>query len=202
MANDSASGGFLAPSTDAPPQELDLDEVFQQAVAGITGLPGVMVRPRVQPNNPLTGQPVTPIPNADTDWCAVSVTATVPDGGARGSLVHNGDGDGTSTLRRQEMLRVLASFYGPHSHGYATLLRDGLTIGQNTETLFFAGIRFVDATGITAIPDLVNGASRRRQDITFRFRRSIVRTYPIRNLVEADGTFHTETHDQNWSTES
>src|SRR4051812_9766277 len=51
--NDSSTGGYLSPVVASSAlQDAALDALLQQMVAGITGLPGNMVRPRWQPVTP------------------------------------------------------------------------------------------------------------------------------------------------------
>lgn len=189
MANTSATGGYLTPTSPPPAADLDLDVLLQGVIAGITGLPGDKVRPRVQPNDQL-GRPVTPIPNADTDWCAVEVTSYDPDD--MPALIHISDGDGYTILRRSARLNVLASFYGPHSDYYANLAHDALYIGQNREAMQADGLNFVSAETVRRVPDIVNGSNRRRADLPMRLVQAIERRYEIRNVLQADGTIRAD----------
>lgn len=195
MANTSATGGALLPLSGAVPADLDLDVILGRLVRDITGLAPGMVRPRWQEKPPQA-------PPKDTNWCSIGVMRTMADGGSRASIIHNPAGDGTDTLRRYEMIEVMASFYGPGAGGLAALLRDGLALPQNREPLFFAHAALVDVGPIVNAPSLVNTTFQRRQDITFRIRRRIDRTYAVRSLREAVGTLNTEPHDQAWSTEN
>lgn len=185
MANDSASGGYLTPTSPPPAADLALDMQLQAVIAGITGLPATMVRPRTQPNSPLTGKPDTTVPNADKDWCAVEVTDFDPDDTP--AQIHMPDGVGYTILRRSARLSVLASFYGPNSDYYASLAHDALYIPQNREAMRRDGLNFVAADTIRRVPDIVNSANRRRADLPMRFVQAIERRYEIRNVRALDG---------------
>ena len=144
-----------------------------------------MVRPRFQMEEDITdAQPRNP--NARVNWCAVGVVSEAPTG--RPSLLHDGAGEGRSTLVRHTELDVLASFYGPRSGGLAALLRDGLYVPQNREGLFLQGMGLIDVGIARRVPDIVNTSARRRTDLGFRLRRRTERVLPILNLKQAVGT--------------
>jgi hypothetical protein len=178
---DSSTGGYLRPTTEAPPYDIDLDEVLQGVVVGMTGLPDDLVRPRWQPIQPRQ-------PNQDEDWCAVGVTAILPDGNP--AISHKSAGEGSSVLTRHEVLETLASFYGPTARSYAAMFRDGLYVSQNREQMFFNGMGLIDVDPIRSAPELLNQNWRRRYDVAFRFRRRVDRTYAILNVLQAAGTIH------------
>ncbi len=180
MANDSSTGGVLTASGSVP-DDLDLDLIFQGLVAEITGLPGNYVRPRWQPKAPKR-------PAATVDWCAIGVMRSEADAGPyiehqATALVTDPAAD---TLMRHEALTVLASFYGPNAKANAGVLRDGLSVPQNTEALNANMIRFVpernDATGTS---EILNQQQIRRVDLRLRFRRKVQRTYAVQNLEAA-----------------
>lgn len=175
MANTSATGGYLTPTTPPPDDDIDLDVIFQGAVAGITGLAGDMVRPRWQPTEPK-------IPVNGTNWCGVGVMVTNPDDFPY--LEHFASGK--DTLKRHEEIEVMASFYGTNSARYAKILRDGLFIAQNIEQLKKKNINFVDAGDVRQFHELINNKWQKRNDITLKFRRQIVRDYDILNIEAAN----------------
>jgi hypothetical protein len=186
MGNTSATGGILQPeATPAPPEDGDLDAILQALVAGITGLPGSLVRPRWQ-----TVVPIQPAP--EVDWCAIGVIAEIPDDGP--FLHHNSDGLGSTTSIRHEEIDVLASFYGPHAGANAKILRDGLSIPQNLEALAPNDIGYVGCGTIRTAPAIVNQQWVRKKDFPLTFRCKATRTYAIQNIVAADIHLFDDTH--------
>lgn len=186
MSNTSATGGYISPV--APSTALfddALDALLQQAVVGITGLAGSLVRPRWQPVVPKQ-------PDPTVDWCAIGVTDDTPmDYPAE---THDGTGNGSDTQQQWEEFIVLASFYGPNNMANASQLRRGLYVAQNREALQLAGIDLVEAGKVVTAPDLVNQQWIKRRDITLRFRRAVASIYPVLNILSADDTLVTDTH--------
>lgn len=177
--NDSASGGYVTPESAAPADDEALDKLLQQAVAGITGLAGSLVRPRWQTSMPN-------MPPADTTWCAVGFLERRPDTFAYAR--HVSAGQGSDIVQRQVEMDALASFYGPRGGEYAALLCDGLSVGQNRDMIRSGGLVFVSQGAITPAPVLTNNQWIRRYDLPLVFRRQSNRTYPIRNILSAGGT--------------
>jgi hypothetical protein len=176
---------FLAPLTAAPAYDLALAQQIQATVAGISGLPGNLVRPRWQPDPP--AQP----PKA-TDWCAVGITTTKSEPFT--TSVHNGagnGGDGTSTEYRDVEMTVLASFYGPNAASNAAILRDGFAIQQNRAAMLMLGLAFVRPERLTNASGLVNAENLNRYDLEFTIRRRDARTYAVPNIRTAIGTIET-----------
>ncbi|MBN3822350.1 hypothetical protein G3O00_01800 [Burkholderia sp. Ac-20384] len=174
---DSSTGGYLAPSVDAPPAEDDaLDDLVHDLIAGITALPPDLVRPRWQPTVPKQPEP-------GTDWCAFGVQEQEPDAGP--AIQHDGTGDGSDTYVRHQDLDVMCTFYGPRAKGYAQRIADGLAIPQNREQLQLQDMAFVGVGPIRAAPDLVNQQWVRSYDMTVKLRRKITRTYAVLNLKSA-----------------
>ncbi|MCT9071202.1 hypothetical protein N6G06_07475 [Cupriavidus gilardii] len=177
MANDSSTGGYLSPAVASPPLEDDaLDDLLHDLVAGVTGLPGNMVRPRWQPTVPKQPEP-------SVNWCAIGVTVQTNDAGP--AIQHDPTGDGSDVYQRHQDIELLCTFYGPAANGYAQMLVDGLAIPQNSEHLGLNDMKFVSAGTIRAAPDLVNQQWVRRYDVTVALRRKITRTYPVLNLLSA-----------------
>jgi hypothetical protein len=191
MSNTSATGGFLAPTSTQPAEDTALEDQLQSVVVGITGLDDDLVRPRWTPT-PRSQPPAT------TNWCAIGVVRTQAD--TYSAVIHHSDGNGYDEEQNHETIEVLASFYGPSGQGYAAILRDGLRIPQNRETLYANNLALYDATDITAAPALVNDQWIRRYDLTIRFRRQVTRTYDVLNLLSAAGTIHAEDRSQEWAT--
>ncbi|MFJ7312522.1 LIC_12616 family protein [Pseudomonas sp. NPDC098747] len=178
MSNTSATGGYLTPAgTAAPAEDVELEDILQGMVKGITALSGPMVRPRWQPGNPKQPEPTD-------NWCAIGVSNSKSD--ANPSITHDGGGDGAERYSRHEAFTVLASFYGPQSQGFAGLLRDGIFIPQNREALRVHRVAFVSASEVKPVPELVNQQWIRRYDLFLEMRRQIVRTYPVLNILSAE----------------
>jgi hypothetical protein len=124
---DSSTGGYLVPTTPLPLDDEILHRRISNLIAGITGLPGNLVRPRWQPNPPQ-------IPAPETNWVAVGVV-TYPSSHGTPVRRHISDGDGYDVLDDPELIRLLASFYGPNCGAYARLCRHALWVEQNWEQL-------------------------------------------------------------------
>jgi len=179
MANTSASGGYLTP-TSAPLVEDDaLDDIFSGAIAGITGLAGELVRPKWQKKPPKR-------PASTVNWCAFGVTEDNADAGP--VIAHDPDADeglGQDTYTRHKDITVIASFYGPAAKGVAQLLEDGIAIPQNLEELQLNSICFISAGTIRAVPESVNMQWLDRYDLLLYFRRAVTRTYAVQNILTA-----------------
>ncbi len=173
MPNDSSTGGPLAPAGTVP-YDADLDAIFQALVAGITGLAGQYVRPFWQPVVPKQ-------PDQTTNWCALAVTVIPVNDGP--SITHDPTGNGSDVYIRHEQIDVLAAFYGPAAQGNASILRDGLALPQNTESLNQYGTRWIECASMRSVPDLVNEKWIRRTDVNCTFRREVSRVYPVLTLV-------------------
>lgn len=196
MPNTSATGGALAPVGVQQPADLDLDVILQAVIASTLGFPLADVRPRWQPVS-------TPMPPRGTDWCAMGVVNTLADTNA--VLFHDSQlptGAGQDILIRHEQSEVLCSLYGPNAVANASLLRDGLQVAQNRESLTGYGIVYVSADRIVRVPDLVNQVWINRADIRLTFRRKISRTYPVLNLLSAAGVVDAVTSTNPFATEN
>lgn len=179
MVNTSATGGYLKPSTQPPAYDQPLDVQLQAVVVGITGMDGSLVRPRWQPRPPQQ-------PDASVNWCAIGIVRV---GAAYGHHTrHNPDGDGSDETEAYEDLELLASFYGPGCVGVAALLRDGLRVPQNREALRAGGMALTSADTITPLGEYVTTEWRRRADLPLLLTRVVSRTYPVLNLLSAQGS--------------
>ena len=184
MTADSSTGGFLSPTSALPAEDDALDTILQGLVVGVVALPGNLVRPRWQPVPPTQ-------PEAGTDWCAIGVVDEDPEPNI--SLPHTGAGDGFSTSIDNDIVTVLASFYGPNARGNAKILRTGLMIPQNREFLFSTGLALMEIPGKSRfLPDLVNQQTLRRVDIQMRFRRRTQLNWAILNLKQMQGQIVTD----------
>lgn len=181
---DSATGGYLLPQQDPSPLEDDaLDDFLQEVVVGITGLPGAMVRPRWQDQEPI-------LPPQGTDWAAIGIMSR--DGDTYSTEMHDPSGDGSDNIIRHETLNVVATFYGPNCQGLGALLRDGLGLAQNRERLFSAQMGLRAIGQLARSPELVKGNWLGKTDLPFSIRRVIVRNYPVLNLRQLNGGLNTD----------
>lgn len=191
MANDSSTGGPLAPNP--PPQPTPLSGAalyaFLQAwLVPLIGLPGNLVYVYDQAEPPSA-------PDAGQAWAAVKVTIgpydTFPFVGHDFTPGLEAD-----TLIRHEQLNLLASFYDLGSLGlaqdYCLTLRDALAISQNFEPLILSGMALVGCDDIVTVPTLLQQRWNYRVDLPFRMRHQVTRTYPVRDLVAAEVTVNTD----------
>lgn len=196
MINNSASGGYIAPTTvNQFPKNQTLTQFLNTVLVGISALPQTLVRPEWQVKPPQQ-------PDLDTNWLAFGVTHTKPDKYAYVGM----NPDGSTQLQRQEGLEINCSFYGPDSQDIASIVIDGFQIQQNLEALRAANMGFTECSDPIHIPDLVNERFIDRVTMTIFLRRQIQRTYPILNIVSANGTITAESGDQTfnieWQTET
>lgn len=192
--NTSATGGYLVPSSTAPLQDDGLADALQEMVVGITGLDPTLVRPRWQAVPPKQ-------PEATVNWAAVGETRI--DNDTYAAILHDPAGEGSDTLYRSQVLEVVASFYGPNRYGYATLFADGLLIPQNNEAIQRNGLFLMDPGSVVlGTSELVNMNWIPKADVRVTFSRQIARTYPILNVLEAEGTIHSERASQQFDTEN
>lgn len=176
MANDSSTGGVLAPSPPLPPNDAGLENILQQLVASITGLDPTLVRPRWQPVPPKQPEPTI-------DWCSVGILSSDEQ---NFPFYEFDDVALTGTLIAHEDLRCISSFYGPNSLGFAQMLRNGLKVPQNNEQLIQYDMRFIDTGTIRNAPELFNQQWYRRQDLPIRIRRKLSYVYQVKSLLAAE----------------
>lgn len=188
MANTSATGGYLQPTTPSPAYDVALDIQIQNFVVGITGLSGTRVIPRWQPRPPAQ-------PERDVDWCAVGILSVEA---AYGHYTrHVPTGEGYDEAEAYETLELLASFYGPGSGRLAALLRDGLWVAQNREAMRSQGMALLDVRRITRVGEDVSGEWRQRSDLPISLSRAVSRRYPVLNLLQAQVALETGQYTQN-----
>lgn len=174
-------GGPL-PQINDPVREDDIEDTIQAIVVGILRFPGSLVRPRWQVNDPNQ-------PTADTDWCALGIV----DRETQGYPYVRHERGGPSILYRWVTLTVLVSMYGPNATDNAERLRDALYINQSWDSLSLLNIRFIEAVGVTLVPDLVNTQWINRADLRIRFTMEQTRSYRILDIASSDGTITTDT---------
>lgn len=184
MTNTSKTKGFLTPVGAIPVYDNDLDTVFRQFIAGVTGLDESVVGSCWNENFPAQA-------TDEVTWCQAGV---VSYGGNPGpSIVHNGTDpadpdDGTDVLTWQEELTLLTRFYGPKAAFYAALLKYGCMVKQNADELLVNGIVFASADKTVSEIVPVNNLPVKETTFSLYFRRSVSFTYQVRNL--ARGIIH------------
>jgi hypothetical protein len=183
MPNTSATGGYLAPSSTPPTEDIAFERFMQAVIVGITGIVATKVRPRWA-ETPL------PIPEIGVDWSAFGIIGVEAD--EFPFVLHKSAGQGTDEMQRHETIELMVSFYGPNSQASATLFRDGLYIPQNREELWRAQVALLEVRRLVSVPDLMNNKWRRRYDTPLRLRRCITRVYPVLNLLSAQGSVNTD----------
>lgn len=194
MANTSATGGYLSPTSGAPVEDDAFEDLICDVIAGISGIDRGNVRPRWQAKPP-------PFPKDDVTWCGAGIMESVADFSA--STRHIGAGAGSDEVVRHDTVRVVASFYGPLANSRAGLVRDGLCVSQNRDALRSASVAVLECTTLRTASDLLNERWVRRVDLDVIVRRAITRIYPILNLISAQGEFRTSGgYVQNFVTET
>lgn len=188
MANTSATGGYLLPTT-GPLEGQALRRFLHDLIVGITGLDNTMVRPLWQPTPPV-------VPGEDTNWCAFGISIQTADANAYVVPINDTDG---SALQRHEEIEIQTVFYGPNCQSNAAKLRDGFQISQNREALFLAGMGFASFGDILHSPELVNQKWLDRVDASFVLRRQLDKNYQILTFSGADGVIETETLTEEFS---
>lgn len=187
MTNTSATGGYIQ-STDASINDDALEDLFQQAIAGVSGIPGDLVRLAYQENPPAR-------PDISVNWCGVSVVSHVVEAGSA-VLVLGEDG---AKQTRHEAIEVRCSFYGPSAKANAASVRDGFEVSQNSDALRPYGIKYRFASQEVNTSEEVNKRYYKRSDITLTFGRETSRDFPILTFVAAEGEISTPTTSTNWA---
>jgi hypothetical protein len=186
LPNNSSTGGYLAPAAaPAPLEGAALNSFIQAWVVGITGMPGPMVRPRLQSEPPS-------VPQTGTAWVSIGIADRSAD---KFPYVRH-DPVAGDQLSRHQMLGLLCSFYDNGTNGaaelYAGLMRDGCAIAQNREPLTLAGFALGSVGDTQVVPSLLKETWLYRVDVPLDLRRQIVRAYPVLDLVAGAATLYTD----------
>jgi hypothetical protein len=184
MSNTSATGGYLTQGTPAPSEGQALRRFLQAMLVGVTGLPNNLVRQSWEANP-------APVPSIETNWMAFGIESQRSEAG---DPYHRQRDDGSSLLIRHEELDVACIFYGPDAQQNANLLRDGLYLAQNRESMYSVGMGLVGFSETFHVPELINDRFFDRADITMTLRREVRREYPVLHFLAADGIIYANRH--------
>ena len=127
------------------PGNLTQSQFIQTVFAGVSGLPGPLVRPDWQPNPPKQ-------PDGTVDWMGLGIESSTPDANSYVGL----DADENFVMQRHEDLEIVCQIYGPNALATARLIRDGFQVPSNIGALRYANMGFVEVKQARRQPDLVN----------------------------------------------
>lgn len=180
----SATGGYIDPSTGAI-YDNALDDLLQQVIVGLTGLAGNLVRPRFPAGTPPQH------PEFNVNWISFGVMGPGEED-AYAYERHAAAGDGSSTIERDEVLELRASFYGPNAASLVARFRDGLQVSTNRDALVSADLALIEIRPSTRIPALLSETWVNRINLSVMFRRRTSRLYAVLNLLSSQVTINTE----------
>lgn len=181
--NTSSTGGYAQPTqTTGQPKGLTITQFIQTVLAGVSALPGPLVRPKWQPEEPTQ-------PDINTNWMAFGIASQTPSFNAYIAL----NPDDTTQLQRQEQLEIQCSIYGPDALDTLGLITDGLQIPQNLAALLSANMGVVEVTKALHIPELINERFFNRYEMTVVLNRQVQRLYPILKFLSATGIIYSQT---------
>jgi hypothetical protein len=179
--------GYAAPLTPVYGPVLEggtLYDFIQAWVAGVSGLPGDLVRVAyaAEPPNP---------PSAGTCWAAITVQPREAPPFAQVTRT----GVDQATLYRHETLELLCSFFdlgatpsdgfGGEADAYASVMRDGILVEQNRWVLQNNGWGVLTYGELTPVPVLLKERWNYRVDLKIRMVREIRRAYAVPDLAVA-----------------
>lgn len=171
MALDSTTSGYISPSVE-PIDDDEIENLMHDAIVGLTGIEGSLVRPRWQP------EPIQQ-PDFNENWVAFGITRWTPD---TFSYQHQDD-DSNHVVERDILLYVLHSFYGPKSAGMCARFRDAFDISQNRDQLVAAGIELIEVQEALNVPALLKAHWVKRVDVVVVYRRRTSRTFPVLTIT-------------------
>lgn len=182
--------GFVAPQN----TNSELDDVFLRRflnvlVSGIVNtIKSADVRPRWQP------EPGNE-PDFETNWCAIGVLRRTRDVFTAELQIVDPDEDNDADdspqvirVVRNEILEIIASFYGPNSDANSELFAMGLGLAQNREVLLLNGFGLVEVQDTRTVPALIKERWLAGVDVPFRMRRQQIYDYPIATIIIVNGT--------------
>jgi hypothetical protein len=154
-------------------------------VLGAAVLAPELIRPYTQSIPPV-------VPDAGEAWMAFTIATEGSDTFPWTDQVD----DATVALQRHERMRMLCSVYDTGISGraaeIAALLRDGIAIPQNLETLFLAGMGLVAVEAEVALPSVLKTRWLWRVDQPVILTRQVDRLFAQQNIASANGTLKTD----------
>jgi hypothetical protein len=188
--NDTSTGGVLQPVPQPPemqtnPPNLTFVQLLQQMLQQFSGLPGPMVRPDWQPNQPKRPTSQSKDPWL-VNWIAFGIESVEPDFSAYVGF----DTQGNGLMQRNEQVGLVVNFYGPAAYDNYGLVRDSFQLAQNRATLLKANVVWAYDGTAQHVPELIDEVWYDRWRVVFTLRRQILRSYPILTFVSAGGTIY------------
>ena len=177
MSNTSATGGFLQEQS-TPLGITALEDLWHDAICGVTGLDNTLVRPSRQLDPAQQ-------PDALTDWCAFDIVRVSSDPWL--DVAHISTGEGSDSVVDHDRYEVGAVFYGPGADTNAGLLRRGLYVWQNRAALRELGIALQSVGDPVTVPELDSMVWRQRVDLSARFIVEVRGGYAVLNLLRSTG---------------
>lgn len=175
---DSRQAGYLGPTSVSQPEGTSFEDWLHDLFAGITGMPGNLVRPSWQ-------WTPAPRPDVNTDWMAFGINSKLSD--FTPAHVHRDTGDGYDIVQEHEIVEIITTFYGPNVDYNVNILRRGLFIDQNRAAMRAAGVGLIE-TGIARfVPEVFNERWWSRGDMIVNLRREVRLTYPVLTILRAQG---------------
>jgi hypothetical protein len=193
FVTNSSQIGFLGPSgVFMPIEDSALDGFIETLISNVSGVPINFIRPRWVATPPLN------LPLGQ-DWAAVGITEQDAD-----PYVYTARDTTTNAIAtiRQEDFTVACSFYGPDARLNASLLRDGMSVLQNSENLLLNGIGFTRCSTIMNMSTLINNQWYQRREIMIYFKRLVIREYPVLDILSSSGNVNDGTTSANYQTEA
>lgn len=176
----SSTGGYLTPTSAAPPFDDALDDIFHDVLQGVLGMTdATLVRPRFQPEPPDEPEP-------GVDWVAFGITDSKKDWNPyQGFDPLAFDGLGAIVTQQDEEFTLSLSYFGPNARAAQSLFEDGIKLDQNREALEALGIKFMGHYDAYRLPALLKQLWVNRIDQKFTFRRRVVRQYAVLTIASA-----------------
>lgn len=186
VASDANStvAGFLAPFA-APLYDDPLDDFLHVFFAALSTLPGVLVRPRWQPEPPN-------LPNFATNWLAWGITEIEEDRFAYQEQISDEDEGDRLDVERDELLTALLSFYGPKAGQLAKQVSNSVQLGQNRAYLHAQRMDVVEVLGQLRVPALLKEKWVPRVDMRIVFRRRAISSYQVKTLEDFQAGLNNE----------